>query len=171
MSEPEETSEAQEPPSKSQRKRNAHELQDLAEALLELPQAELARIPVPERLLEALDDTRPIRKHEALRRRKQYLGKVMRNIDPEPIRNALEQLKQQARAETARFHTVEQWRDRLLGGGDDAINALLQEHDGDRQHLRRLIRNAARETQNNKPPRSARALFKYLREIMAGGQR
>ncbi len=170
MSEPEDTAQAQEPPSKSQRKRDAHELQDLAEALLALPLAQLAKIPVPERLLDALDDTRQMRKHEALRRQKQYLGKVMRSVDAEPIRHALEKLNQQARAETGRFHAVEQWRDRLLSGGDDAVNALLQDYHGDRQHLRRLIRDAARETQHNKPPKSARALFKYLREIIAGDQ-
>lgn len=154
-------------PSKSQRKRDAHALQALAESLLELSAGELARIPVPEDLLRALEDTRRMRKREALRRQKQYLGKLMRSIDPEPIRAALQVLRNEARAETERFRQTESWRDRILAEGDPAIEAFLERHAGDRQQLRRLARDAAREAEHGKPPRSARQLFRYLREAMA----
>ena len=153
-------------PSKSKRKRDAHALQDLAESLVELSSSELDRIPMPENLREAVLDTRHMTAHGALARQRQYLGRLMREIDAEPIREALEEVRARSRAHVAQFHRVERWRDRLLAEGDAALGELLAEHpEADAQHLRSLMREAAKEHKLGKPPQAARNLFRYLREL------
>jgi ribosome-associated protein len=153
-------------PSKSQRKRDAHALQDLAESLLELADSELERVPMPERLRDAVLEGRRIKAHGALARQKQYLGRLMRDIDPAPIRDALDEVHARGHAHTAHFHRIERWRDRLIAEGDPALEALLEEApQADRQHLRSLVREVTKERALNHPPRAARVLFRYLREL------
>ena len=154
-------------PSKSQRKRDAHALQELAESLVELPASELARVPMPEALREAVLDARRMTARGALARQRQYLGRLMRDIDPEPIRDALEDIRARGHAHVARFHRLERWRDRLLEEGDTALEELLTEHpDLEAQQLRSLMREAARERRLGKPPQAARALFRCLRDLL-----
>ncbi len=153
-------------PSKSQLKRESHALQALGEELVELPQAKLAKIPMPEELAEAVALARKIKARGGLKRQLQYIGKIMRSIDAEPIAQALNELKSAAGKDAARFHRLEQWRDRLVTGGDAALEQLLEEYPHtDRQHLRQLIRNAQQEAAKNKPPKSAREIFRYLRDL------
>lgn len=153
--------------SKSQLKRESHALQALGEQLVALNKDQLAQIPLDESLQDAIELAQKIRKkHEAFRRQLQYIGKLMRSCDAEPIEQALQRIKQPHQQATAELHQLEAWRDRLLAEGDPAVNALLQEHpDGDRQHLRQLIRQAKKEQSQNKPPKAARELFKYLRQL------
>jgi ribosome-associated protein len=147
-------------PSKSRRKRDAHALQDLAESLLELADSELERVPLPEPLREAVLAARGMRARGALARQKQYLGRLMREVDPEPIRAALAGIRARGRAHVAQLHRIERWRDRLLAEGDAALAALVAEvPQADRQHLRSLLREAPKQ-------RAARALFRYLRELL-----
>jgi len=107
-------------PSKSERKRQSDELQALGERLIELPQAELDALPLPEALRDAVMLARRITAHGGLYRQKQYIGKLMRKIDAEPIRAALEAKRLRERAEALRFRRIEQWRDRLLRDGPSA---------------------------------------------------
>ncbi len=152
--------------SKSQLKRESHALQALGEELVALPSAKLAKIPMPEELAEAVSLARKIKARGGRKRQLQYIGKIMRNIDADPIEQALNDLKNAAGKEAAKFHRLEQWRDRLIEEGDAVIGELLETYPGaDRQHLRQLIRNAQREAANNKPPKSAREIFRYLREL------
>ncbi|MCP5143141.1 MAG: DUF615 domain-containing protein [Chromatiales bacterium] len=156
--------------SKSQRKRESHALQDIGEALVELSPKDLATIPMPDILAEAVGAARSIGKHRgkhgALKRQRQFIGKVMRNIDAEPVVAAYEALLDRDRVANVRFHQLEHWRDRLLAEGDDAIEELLEEYPGaDRQRLRLLLRTAQREQEQGKAPSAARNLFKYLREL------
>ena len=154
-------------PSKSQRKRDAHALQDLAEALVELADSELARIPMPDALREAVLDAKRMTARGALARQRQYLGRLMRDIDPEPIREALEAVHARGHAHVAHFHRLERWRDRLLDEGDVALETLMSEHPQvDAQQVRSLVREAARERKAGKPPQAARALFRYLRDVI-----
>lgn len=154
-------------PSKSQRKRDAHALQALAVSLTELSDGELARVPMPDELREAVLTARTIRAHGALARQRQYLGRLMREIDPEPIRNALDEIRSRSHAHAAHHQRLERWRDRLIAEGDPALEELLAEApDADRQHLRSLIREARREQQLGKPPLGARAIFRYLRDLL-----
>jgi len=154
-------------PSKSQRKRDAHALQDLAEALVELGDSELERVPMPEPLREAVLEAKRMTARGALARQRQYLGRLMRDIDPEPIRDALEAVHARGHAHVAHFHRLERWRDRLLNEGDMALEALMSEHPQvDSQHVRSLVREAVKERKAGRPPQAPRALFRYLREVI-----
>ncbi len=155
------------PPSKTALKRQMTALQKLGETLVELSDRELARMPIEDdRVREVIHEARGIRSHSARRRHLQYLGKLMRSIDPAPIQQALEALHQRRRGNAEAFHRLEQWRERLLREGDPAVQALLEEFpDGDRQLLRQLIRQHRRETGSGKPPAASRKLFRYIREL------
>jgi len=154
--------------SKSQLKRESHALQAMGEELVELPAAKLAKIPLPDELADAIALARRIKQRGGRKRQLQYIGKLMRKIDPEPIQLALEGLKLDSARETAQLHKLEQWRDRLVAEGDAALGKLLDDYpQADRQHLRQLVRNAQREAKQNKPPKSAREIFRYLRELMS----
>ncbi len=153
-------------PSRSQRKRAAEALQDLGLALVELPQAKLDRIELPDQLRAAIDLARRITAHGGKRRQLQYIGKLMRGFDVETVSAQLEAFQQADRRAAQRFHLFETLRDRLLAEGDDALGSILERYPhADRQHLRQLVRQAQQERDKNKPPAAARVLFKYLREL------
>lgn len=153
-------------PSRSQLKREAEALQDLGLALVELPQAKLDRIELSDKLREAIDLARRITAHGGKRRQMQYIGKLMRGLDAEPIRAQIEAFQQADRRAAQRFQQLEALRDKLLAEGDAALGEILDRYPrADRQHLRQLIRQAQQERDKNKPPASARVLFKYLREL------
>jgi ribosome-associated protein len=157
------------PVSKSQRKREANALQALGESLVKLNKSALQQIPLPDDLHTAIAEARRLHQHGALKRQLQYIGKLMRQCDVEPIRAAYEKVTNSYREDVEQHHELEQWRDRLLSDGDQALEKLLAEHpEVDRQHLRQLIRTAHREAAKGKPPKAARELFRYLREIFAG---
>ena len=158
---------AVERPSKTALKREMTARQKLAEALVLLSDRELEKIPIEdERLRENILQARTINSHSARRRHLQYLGKLMRDIDPLPLEEALQQLHRGRRGQADAFKSLEGWRDRLLAEGDVAIDALLQEYSGaDRQQLRQLLRQHQREQAASKPPAAARKLFRYLREL------
>lgn len=151
--------------SKSQLKRESHALQSLGETLVELPAPQLAQIPMPEELADAVALARKITARGGRKRQLQYIGKIMRRIEAEPIQQAVDNLAASSARETARLHRLEGWRDRLLEEGDGALGELLDEYPTmDRQHLRQLVRNAQKERVQQKPPKFARELFRYLRE-------
>jgi ribosome-associated protein len=113
---------------------------------------------------------RRITKFEARRRQLQYIGKLMREVDPEPIRSRLDAWKSVSRAHTARLHLLERWRARLLED-ETAITELMREYSGaDAARLRLLVRNTHREREAGQPPRSYRALFQLLNETIAETQ-
>lgn len=154
------------PPSKSQRKRDMHELQALGVELVELNDEQLASVDLPENLLDAVMDARAMTKHEARRRQMQYIGKLMRHVDPEPIRERISAFKAVSTAHTARLHMLERWRTRLLEE-ESALAELLSRYPAaDAARIRLLIRNAGRERAAGQPPKSFRALFKLLDETI-----
>ena len=154
-------------PSKSARKRQMTALQVLGETLVNLSDGELAKIPIDDtRLREVIDEARNIRSHSARKRHLQYLGKLMRTVDPQPIETALASLHQSRRAEAEAFKALEAWRDRLLQEGDSAVEALLVRFPhADRQQLRQILRQHQRELERAQPPAAARKLFRYLRDL------
>ena len=100
----------------------------------------------------------------------QYIGKLMREVDPTPIRAKLEEWAGHSRELNAKFHRLEKLRERLLED-DKALGDVAEQYpQADLQHLRNLIRNARQEQLANKPPRSSRALFKELRALQEGGE-
>lgn len=155
------------PKSKSQLKREVIALQQLGEAIVKLGPKDLAKIPLPDNLADAIQQARSIRSHSALRRQMQFIGRLMRDVNPEPIQQALDAIRQSGRQSTARLHAIEQWRDRLINEGQDALDEFIAAHpDADRQQLRQLMLNAAKDAKLGKPPKSARSLFRLLRELL-----
>jgi ribosome-associated protein len=152
--------------SKTQRKRQMLELQSVGERLIELTEAQLAELDLPERLLDAVLAAKRINKFGALRRQTQYIGRLMRDVDSEPILKRLEAWQGSSREATAYLHLLERWRERLLAD-DAALSELAGAYSGcDTQRLRTLIRNARKERDEAAAPRSARALFQALKEII-----
>jgi ribosome-associated protein len=158
-------------PSKSQRKRDMHRLQDLGARLAALRPDQWTQLPMDAGLRQALEELRRIRSREAHRRQLQFIGRLMRNADAEALETALARLQSGSIAQTRLLHTLEQWRDRLIEEGDPAVAELVAEHpQALAQELRQLIRNARRERELDKPPAAARKLFRYLRETLAEGE-
>jgi ribosome-associated protein len=154
------------PISKTQRKKAVHELQDLGEELVALSEERLAAVELPERLRDAVVEARRITAHEARRRQMQYIGKLMRKVDAEPIRAALEAWHAQSSGRTATHKRIESWRERLLAG-DIGLPELLREYpQADTRQLTALIRGALRERETGQPPRSYRALYQALRALL-----
>jgi ribosome-associated protein len=151
--------------SKSEIKRDAEELKRLGAELIELGKNSLDKIPLDERLRSEIELAQRIKK-EGRRRQLQLIGKLLRSIDVEPIRQALDKLKNRHNQQVALFHKLEALRDRLIEEGDDAMTTVLTLYPhADRQQLRSMIRNAQKEKAGNKPPKSARLIFQYLREL------
>ncbi|HEY9100164.1 MAG TPA: ribosome biogenesis factor YjgA [Thiobacillus sp.] len=153
-------------PSKSQIKREVEALQDLGEMLVKLPDAQFKRIDLPENLRIAVAACRKITQNGALRRQKQYIGKLMRGIDPAPIQAQLDMFNGVSAAEIAKMHQAERWRDKLIAD-NEALTLFLNGHpETDATHLRQLIRNARDEAARNKPPKAFREIFRVVREVL-----
>ena len=159
-------------PSRSQLRRDALGIFKLAEALVALSDAQLARVPLADDIVAEVRRARAISQNIARKRQTQFLAKQMRRLDDsaiESIRKALDNDRQQSALETAHLHQAERWRDRLLAEGDTALAEWLELHPGaDRQQLRALTRQARLEAERGKPPRSARELFRVLRDEKPG---
>jgi ribosome-associated protein len=155
----------QDAPSKTRRKKDMLALQDLGEELIRLNAGQLDSLRLPDALLQAIQQAQRITSFSARRRQLQYVGRLMREVDPAPIQEKLAAWRGASRAHTAWLHKIELWRERLLHD-EHALEELKQAApDADLQQLRTLIRNAHKETLENRPPRSFRALFQALREI------
>ena len=156
-------------PSRSQQRREALGVLELAEQLAAQSPAQLEKLPIPEALLPHIEDTRRITAHIARKRQLAFLAKQMRREDEETldaIRDALDAGSETSKRGVALMHKAEDWRTRLLDGGDAALTALLDEYPAaDRQRLRQLVRNALDERARNKPPRAFREIYQLLREL------
>ena len=158
-------------PSRSQQRREAFAVFDLAERLVEISARELAAVPMPDELRDLVRDSRRITAQIARKRQLQFLAKIMRREDDEVldgIRRALEKDRDESRRDTARLHRLESTRERLLEEGDEALAELIAEYpDADRQKLRQLVRNARLEREKQRPPHAFRELFRELKTLMA----
>ena len=155
--------------SRTKKKLEVEELQRLGAALIALPPAQLDALLLPAQLLAAVREAQRISSHGARRRQVQFIGKVMRKLDPEPVRAAVAAITGHSAAARARQKRLEQWRERLIGD-DAALTELMREFAGehagvDLQAMRALIRNARKEIAANKPPRAQRELFRVLRDF------
>ena len=154
-------------PSKSQRKRDLDELKQLGRELLGFSDDALRQLLLPETLLEALRTAQKIKAHGALKRQLQYIGKLLREVDDTPIREAIEARDRQHATHTREFHRLEALRDHLLSGDGTALNEAMALFPlADRQHLRKLVRQARNEQEQKQPQRASRQLFRYLRELL-----
>ena len=143
-----------------------HALQDLGERLGDLKPEQLRQFDLPEALVIAINDYRRFTKWEAKRRQMQYIGRLMRDIDPAPIAAKLGLWNQTSREAVAGFHAAETWRDKLLAS-DDALNTLVAQHpEADRQRIAQLTERARTERAAGKPPANARLLFRELSRLL-----
>jgi len=151
--------------SRTKKKQQVEELQKLGAALITLPAVTLDKLDLPTVLLAAVREAQRITSHEARRRQVQFIGKIMRKIDPEPVRAAVAAITNQSASVRARQKRLEQWRERLIAD-DAALTEFAGEHAGaDLQEMRTLIRNARKEIAESKPPRAQRELFRVLRDF------
>jgi ribosome-associated protein len=155
-------------PSKTQVKQAMLELQALGDALIDLPPAQLDAFALPEELIRAIAEARRLVSHGAMRRQRQYIGRLMREVDPEPIRARMALIEGRSREAGAKQRQLERWRARLIED-DAALTEFASAHPAvDLQALRTLIRNARREISAGKPPRAQRELFRMVRDADGG---
>jgi ribosome-associated protein len=152
--------------SKTKLKAEADALQAIGKKLVDLPKEKLLKLSLPEALYEAVMEAKRITANGAIRRQMQYLGRLMREIDPAPIVDQLHRWEGKHNEENARFHGMERWRTRLLTDAQAVSEFLMKYPHTDSQQLRTLIRNVQREELANKPPKSSRELFKLIRETI-----
>ncbi|MBR0573840.1 MULTISPECIES: ribosome biogenesis factor YjgA [Pasteurellaceae] len=152
--------------SKSEIKRDAEDLKKLGAELVELSIPKLDTVPLSEKLKEAITLAQRL-KMEARRRQIQYIGKLLRQCDIEPIQDALDKLNNTHKQQQAILHKIEIIREQLIEQGDATINHLMTDYPTlDRQKLRSLIRGVLKERENNKPPKNFREIYQYLKGIM-----
>jgi ribosome-associated protein len=157
-------------PSKTRLKQQSHDLQKLGMALADLSDARLQRLELPERLFDAIVQYRNTRSHEGRRRQLQFVGKLMREVDDAPLREAVAESRLGSARDSLLLHQAEAWRDELLAD-DEALTRWMHEHaDCDAQRLRSLVRAARREAAlppEQRNPRSLRELFQFIRPLLS----
>jgi len=154
--------------SKSARKREAATLQELGVQLSALPDQEIKALGLPDSLFTALRDLRRLPSHGAQVRQRQYIGKLMRTIDPEPVLAKLAERKQRHDSEIRHFQQIERWRDRLLSEPAAGALELQQAYPQiDRAALLKLLDKAERERLEQRSPVGARELFAFLRQLLS----
>lgn len=152
-------------PNKSEQKREAQAFLDLGKKLETLSEQQWNDIALPEHVIEVLQTLKTMPQKAAKKRHFKLLAKYLRDIDVHAALVEVESIEQVKAKVNLEFHRVERWRDRLLSEGEPALTTFLAEYSGvNVQQLRQLIRNANQETNKNKPPKSAKLLFKLLRE-------
>lgn len=156
---------ADDKPSKTRRKAAMHALQDLGEALVATDPAQLKGLDLPERLIDAVAEARATRSHEGRRRQMQYVGKLMRDVDAEPIRAALERIAQGKPTDQAEVDAAEHWRDTLLRDETALAQLVVEYPDADRAALATLVREARAERTRGGPPHRYRELFRRLKAL------
>ena len=158
--------------SKTAKKKAMTALQKVGEDLIQLNTQQLAAIPLNGDLRAAIVQAQSMRAGNALRRQLQYIGKLMRSADHEAIIQAVERLEEADKRQTYLFHQTENWRDRFIEQGQQALDDFLKQYpNSDRQQLRQLLREVVKEQQQlavnpDLPPKYSRKLFKVLRGIL-----
>ena len=159
--------------SKSANKRDSDAKQKLGESLATLSKNKLEELNLPDNLRIAVDElkrllTKGARAHGGMKRQKQYIGKLMRHIEIEPIQAKLDEWANVSNASKELLHQIEHWRDRIISEGDSAVAELYQLLDltdpAHHQPLRQMHRQAKKEAQKKSSPKAARLLYKYLRD-------
>ena len=152
--------------SKTKRKQQMHELQDIGEELVELSKDALNKIPMSEDLLDAIKEYKRLNSHEARRRQMQFIGKIMRKEDTAPIREKLEQIRGSSTAATALLHRIERYRNDMIAK-DEVITQFLADYPhASAQELRTLVRNARKEAEQAKPPKAFREIFQFIKSAL-----
>jgi ribosome-associated protein len=155
-------------PNKTQIKKDIAEIHRLAEELVDLSVTQMIEMNLSLDIHEAAKAAAGMPQKGARKRQLKFLTGLLRNVDIEGIQLKLATIKNQSALAAKEHHLLERWRDRLIDAGDQALSSLLQEYpNADRQQIRQLLRNAKKETEMNKPPKSARLIYRYLKELFA----
>jgi ribosome-associated protein len=152
--------------SKTRRKREARNLQDVGAALVLLSEDQLKRLGLPERLFDAVVACRGITKHEARRRQIQYIGRIMRTVDSAPIAEQLRAIESPSKRDTALLHLAEKWRQEFLDHADGIARFAREFPEADQDHLLNLVRGAQEEKRASKPPKKFRELFHAVNDLI-----
>ncbi|MES9935175.1 MAG: ribosome biogenesis factor YjgA [Sedimenticola sp.] len=152
--------------SRAQLKREMQALQELGARLMKLKPEIWQQFNFSESMFDALNESRRIKNHNAIRRHVRRLGKLLKDEDTQQVTELFARMDNEHLQDTQRFHRIERWRDRLIAEGDTALNELLDSCPNvDRQHIRQLVRTAAKESLQGKSPAAQRKLFKYLKQL------
>jgi ribosome-associated protein len=155
------------PPTKSELKRQAQAVQDLAKRLIDAPQGVAEGLDLPEKLTDAIALARRITSHAARVRQRQFVAKLMRDIDPAPLTAALDAHSAAARLEAARFKRAERWRDRLVGGDAAVLAEFLAAHpSANGAELATLVAAAIAERQGGRAAGTGRRLFRLVQDML-----
>ncbi|MDP1664262.1 MAG: ribosome biogenesis factor YjgA [Methylobacter sp.] len=153
-------------PNKTQIKKDMAVLFALSEEMSELPAGQLKTLELPEIINKAVVEVSGMPHKGARKRLLKFIAGQLNKIDIEPILEKLSRIKNKSAHAVREHHIVERWRDRLIAEGNDALTELLDEQPhADRQLLRQLLRNAQKETETGKPPKSSRLLYRQLKEL------
>jgi ribosome-associated protein len=156
------------PPTKTELKRQARSTQELADRLIDAPAEVIAGLVLPEKLADALVLAQRITAHGAALRQRQFVAKLMRGVDPEPIRHALEADAQAARQGAAHFRRAERWRERLVQDGQAALADFRSEFPAaDASELESLVAAAISERQGARPPGAGKKLFRFVQDALS----
>ncbi len=155
------------PPTKSELKRQAQAVQELADRLVSAPADLVDGLALPDKLADAIALARRIPTGGALSRQRQFVAKLMRGLDLEPMQAALDSHADVARLDAARFRRAERWRDRLVEGGESAVAEFVVEFPMDREELARLVAAAQEERRGSKATGAGRRLFRRVQETLA----
>ncbi len=160
-----------EPQSRTQKKKDAWDFQLLGERLVKLSSQQLENMEIPNEVMQAVIFAKTIKKHGAYRRQMQYIGALMRKIDPDTIKKALEIIELGDYHKAREFKKIEKWRDELIEGNDALLEEIIIRFPAaERQRLTQLVRNARKEKENNRPPRSSKMLFRYIRQVIENAE-
>lgn len=154
------------PPTKGELKRQAQAVQVVADRLVAAPADLVDSLGLPDKLADAVALARRIPGGGALVRQRQFVAKLMRGLDPEPIAAALDAADDSARLDAARFRRAERWRDRLVEGGDAELAEFLVEFSADRGEFARLVADARSERRGGRPTGAGRQLFRRIKDIL-----
>ncbi len=152
--------------SKTRRKREARNLQDVGAALVLLSEEQLGRLGLPETLLDAVLACKSITKHEARRRQIQYIGRIMRDVDSAPIAEQLRAIESPSKRDTALLHLAEKWRQDMVDDAEAIVRFAREFPEADQDHLRNLARGAQEEKKSSKPPKKFRELFHAVNTLI-----
>jgi ribosome-associated protein len=155
------------PPTKTELKRQAQAVQELADQLVSAPADLVDRLALPDKLADAIALARRIPTGGALSRQRQFVAKLMRGLDLEPMQAALDSHADVARLDAARFRRAERWRDRLVEGGETVVAEFVVEFSVDREELARLVASAQEERRGSKATGAGRRLFRHVQEALA----
>lgn len=149
-------------------KKAAQAVTDLGVQVAEMSEDQIKKLALPKTFTDAVLLLKTMGKGPALKRQKAYIGKILRQDEPliTEIKEKLAEIELKKKQQNAHFHKLEQWRDRMVTQGDEALAEFIAQYpQADRQQLRQWIRNAQKEQQQSKPPKSAREIFKYLKSL------